>query len=175
MSHNFHNHLHRIWEHSVGLYKAGQTHSSLFPIDEELPLLSSWGIKRIDIFDFAEDWCLHQEPDFSTFLLVHYERWRFFCEEQKGVPSSVVLDPTTLPPREEEFCGIPWLPRILPKAWAKLRGELPPEVMYCCGGDREFFKTNNIHPAEFLAAVRSLGDRDEAIIDWVVKRKSSLA
>jgi hypothetical protein len=47
--------------------------------------------------------------------------------------------------------------------------------MYCCGGDREFFKSSNIHPAEFLSIVFFFGDDDSEIIEWVVKRKSSLA
>ena len=64
-------------------------------------------------------------------------------------------------------------PRILPKARAKLRGELPDEVMYGCGGDRQFFQSNNIHPAEFLRVVRNWGDNDQGIIDWVLTRKDS--
>ena len=47
--------------------------------------------------------------------------------------------------------------------------------MYGCGGDREFFKSNHIHAAELLSIVYFYGDDDEAVIEWVVKRKSSLA
>ncbi|MFT5837141.1 MAG: hypothetical protein ACI9ZV_000645, partial [Candidatus Azotimanducaceae bacterium] len=73
----------------------------------------------------------------------------------------------------DEVKGIVWLPRIMPKALAKLRGELPPETMYGCGGDRRFFKTNNIHPAEFLRAAWAYQDDQGKLIDWVVARKSS--
>ena len=96
-------------------------------------------------------------------------------EKQNSIPFSNLLDPKTLPPKDQKARGMAWLPRILPKARAKLRGELPPEVMYCCGGDREFFKSSNIHPAEFLSIVCFFGDDDSEIIEWVVKRKSSLA
>jgi hypothetical protein len=175
MSHTFHTDLHRIWQNAVDLYTRGDSTPDTIVQEQDLSLLSRWGLNRMDVFDFAEDWCLHHEPDFSTFLLVHYARWRFFVEKQKSIPSSNLLDPKTLPSKDQKARGIAWLPRILPKARAKLRGELPPEVMYGCGGDREFFTCNHIHPAEFLSMVCFHGDDDDAVIEWVVKRKSSLA
>ena len=42
--------------------------------------------------------------------------------------------------------------------------------MYCCGGDRAFFKKYDIHPAEFLRIVKSSGNNDLRIIEWVEKR-----
>ena len=175
MSQTFHTELYRIWQSAVDQYKQGGSSPSTIVQEQDLSLLSGWGMNRMDVFDFAEDWCLQQEPDFSTFLLVHYERWRFFVEKQKSIPSSNLLDAKTLPSKDQKARGIAWLPRILPKARAKLRGELPPEVMYGCGGDREFFKSNHIHAAELLSIVYFYGDDDEAVIEWVVKRKSSLA
>jgi hypothetical protein len=80
------------------------------------------------------------------------------------------LDSTKLPAKDSEIEGIRWLPRIIPKARAKLRGELPPETMFCCGGDRHFFHHNKIHPSEFLGIVRRAGEDDQKIIDWVVQR-----
>ncbi|MES1166450.1 MAG: DUF5069 domain-containing protein, partial [Pseudomonadota bacterium] len=60
-----------------------------------------------------------------------------------------------------------------PKTKAKLRGELPASLMYCCGGDRKFFKTHDIQPAEFLSLVwRNLGN-DAAIVDWVTRRSAA--
>ena len=164
MSHTFHTELHRIWQNAVDLYTKGDSTPDTIVREQDLSLLSGWGLNRMDVFDFAEDWCLHQEPDFSTFLLVHYARWRFFVEKQKSIPSSNLLDPKTLPSKDQKARGIAWLPRILPKARAKLRGELLPEVMYGCGGDREFFTCNHIHPAEFLSMVCFHGDDDDAVI-----------
>ena len=92
---------------------------------------------------------------------------------QDGKPSGNTLDSSTLPPKTDEAAGIAWLPRIMPKAIAKLRGELPPETMYGCGGDRNFFKENNIHPAEFLRAAWAYEGETSKLIDWVVARKSS--
>ncbi len=172
MSFNFHNQLSSIWEKAVSLYKEGNTDPSSFPIEDVVPMLASFGINKIEVFDYAEDWCLHGEPDLLTFLLVHYERWSFFREEQNRKPSNIMLEPTSLPSRSEEIAGIQWLPRIIPKAYAKLRGELPPEVMYGCGGDRQFFKQNNIHPAEFLRIIRKFPKDEKSIINWVHNKKT---
>jgi len=173
MAFNFHQELSRIWEKAVSLYKTGKTDAATFPISEELPTLASWGITKMDLFDYAEDWCLHRQPDLLTFILVHYERWSYFVEEQKAQPSSELLDASTLPAKNACAEGIVWLPRILPKARAKLRGELPPEVMYGCGGDRQFFECNHLHPAEFLRVVRRLGDDDNSVFQWVAQRRNS--
>ena len=70
----------------------------------------------------------------------------------------------------EAVRGIEWLPRLILKAKAKLRGELPPSLMYCCGGDRAFFQKHDVLPAEFLAMVWRNEQNDAAIVDWLVAR-----
>jgi len=173
MSDLFNKHLLRIWENAVSLYQKGYTETNRFPVENDLPLLAGFGMRKMDVFDYAEDWCLHQEPDFITFLLVHYERWNYFTEEQGSIRSTEVLDPSTLPEKTKKAEGVVWLPRIIPKAKAKLRGELPPSVMYGCGGDRLFFKSNKVHPAQFLRIIRRFWDNEQAIINWVLDCKSS--
>lgn len=171
MSYHFHHELSRIWEKSVSLYRDGNIDFASFPIDNEHALLTTWGISKIDVFDYAEDWCIYEEPDMLTFILIHYERWSYFSEVQNFMPSVSLLDPCSLPEKSETVNGISWLPRILPKARAKLKGELTAEVMYGCGGDRQFFKENNVHPAKFLRVVRQFEDNDQAIIEWVSDQK----
>ena len=56
---------------------------------------------------------------------------------------------------------------------AQIRGELPSALMYCCGGDRAFFKEHNILPAEFLALVWRHENNEAAIVDWVVRRSAA--
>ena len=46
-------------------------------------------------------------------------------------------------------------------------------MMYSCGGDRNFFLTNNIMPAEFLTLVWRHLDNDDAIVAWVKARTQS--
>jgi hypothetical protein len=45
--------------------------------------------------------------------------------------------------------------------------------MYCCGGDRRFFKAHDIHPAEFLSLVWRHERNDTAIVEWVVRRRAA--
>jgi hypothetical protein len=109
----------------------------------------------------------------ATFLLIHEQRRDYFIEIQKGEPSEKRMDSSALPGKSDEIEGVRWLPRIILKARAKLRGELPPDTMYCCGGDRNFFQENDVHPAEFLRIVKRAGQNDQAIIDWVVARRKN--
>jgi hypothetical protein len=75
-----------------------------------------------------------------------------------------------LPSKDAEIDGIGWLPRIIPKAEAKLRGEMPPELMYGCGGDRKFFRTNQVDPAAFLRTVWNAKGNQAEIVAWVKKQ-----
>ena len=173
MEYDFQKQLVSVWEKAVKLYSEGNRDSSSFPIEEDLPFLASIGMNKMDVFDFAEDWVCEGEPDLATFLMIHEQRKDYFWEFQNKVPSSKMLNPSDLPDKTEEVEGIVWLPRIIPKARAKLRGELPPSSMFCCGGDRNFFRTNCIHPAEFLRTVKRAEDNDQKIIDWVLARRNS--
>ena len=76
-----------------------------------------------------------------------------------------------LPAKDAEVEGIAWLPRLIPKAEAKLRGEMPPDLMYGCGGDRKFFKTHQVDEADFLQKVWSAHGNQAEIVAWV-KAKS---
>ena len=84
-----------------------------------------------------------------------------------------MLDAGEMPGKSETVRGIEWLPRLIPKAKAKLRGELPASLMYCCGGDRAFFKQHDISPPEFLGVVWRHEKDDAAIVEWVVCRRAA--
>lgn len=162
--------LKAIWAKAVGLYEAGKRDSSTYFNDEETNFLGSIGHTAQEVFDFAEDWVKSGEPDLETFLLIAAQRRDFFLQEMNSQNSTIVVDTPDLPPKTDSVQGIEWLPRIIPKARAKLRGEMSDDLMYCCGGDRRFFKQHQIHPAEFLSFVRTHFNDDEAIIDFVVGR-----
>jgi hypothetical protein len=72
-----------------------------------------------------------------------------------------------LPPKPAAVDGIPWLPRLIVKARAKLKGEMDPDTMFVCGGDRAFFEQHKLHPADFLRVTWAAGDDDRKIIDYV--------
>ena len=173
MNFNYQKELVQIWEKAVKLYQKGNTEAENFPISDDLPFLNNIGLNKMDIFDYVEDWICEWTPDLATFLLIHDIRRDFFIEEQKGIHSKKKLRSKDLPGKHEEIEGIVWLPRIIPKARAKLRGELPTETMFCCGGDRAFLQKNDIHPVEFLRITQKAGDQDEIIVQWVVQRIKS--
>lgn len=170
MNFNYQKELVQIWEKAVKLYQKGNTEAEKFPISDDLPFLYNIGLNKMDVFDYVEDWICEGTPDLATFLLIHDIRRNFFIEEQKGIHSKKKLSSKDLPGKNEEIEGIVWLPRIIPKARAKLRGELPTETMFCCGGDRAFFKRNDIHPVEFLRIVQKAKNDDLVIIEWVLNR-----
>lgn len=158
------------YDKAVKQYAAGKREVKDYFSKHELAFLASLGSRAQDLFDYAEDAVNSGEPDFDTALLIQHVRRAYFLLVQKGEASKVVLDEASLPGKTDAVRGIEWLPRLIPKARAKLRGELPTTLMYCCGGDRRFFKQHDIQPAEFLQVVWHFGDQDKAIIDWVEKR-----
>ena len=170
---NYPTRLKAIWDEAVTTYQSGNRKPDTFFDKATLAELASIGLNAMDIFDPVEDHLDGAEIDFTTFLLVPDARRDYFLNKQDGKASTHTLDRSTLPAKDSEVCGILWLPRIMPKALAKLRGELPSETMYGCGGDRRFFKENNIHPAEFLRASWAYEDEPEKLIDWVVERSAA--
>ena len=109
----------------------------------------------------------------ATVQEIELVRRDYFLNVQGGRASTAVIDEAALPAKADAVRGIAWLPRLLPKARAKLRGELPASLMYCCGGDRRFFREHNILPAEFLALTWRHGNDPDAVIDWVVRRRAA--
>lgn len=159
-----------VYHQAVSLYRAGHRGArGLLSADDERWLAAN-GISPQNLHDYAEDDVGEGEPGFDRALAIESVRRDYFLNVQGGTPSGRVIDEATLPPKQASIRGISWLPRLLPKARAKLRGELPPSLMYCCGGDRHFFKTHDLHPAEFLSVLWRSGDRDDAVVDWVAAR-----
>jgi len=171
--HNYSTRLQAIWDEAVAQYQDGNRTPDSYFDATTLAELASIGLNAMDVYDPVEDHLGGAEIDFATFLLVSDARRDYFLNQQNGQASSHILDSSTLPAKDLEVRGIVWLPRILRKAIAKLRGELPSESMYGCEGDRRFFKANNIHPAEFLRAAWAYEDETEKLIDWVTARRGS--
>jgi hypothetical protein len=164
---NFHITLRAVYDKAIQLYKAGNMDSSTYFDAAEAGFLADIGHSAQEVFDFAEDAVKYGEPDFETFLLLASARAHYFRFYMNSTPSEAVVDTGDLPPKTEAVDGIEWLPRLIEKARAKLRGEMSDDLMYGCGGDRKFFKSHDIHPVTFLALVASRGEDTQAIIDWV--------
>jgi len=159
----------------VQRYAAGDEDFEGYFNPADLGFLASIGHRTREIFDWVEDHVDSggAEPSLGTALLVASARRDYFLTVQKGKPSSSLLRPDDLPARDSELAGYRWLPRILAKARAKLRGELDPEIMYGCGGDRAFLRPLSIHPADFLRAVWAAGDDDAKLEAWLRSSTSS--
>ena len=162
-----------LFDQAVDLYGKGRRGADTFFDSSQRAWLTANGITAQYVYDYAEDENSGGEPGFGHALLIEMVRRDYFLNVQKGKPSEVVLDESALPAKTDSVKGIEWLPRIIPKAKAKLRGELPASLMYCCGGDRRFFKGHDILPAEFLSLIWRSGDNDAATVAWVVARSKS--
>ena len=162
-----------LYEKSVRLYAAGQRGAATFFDAAETAFLAANGLTAQNLYDYAEDHLNGGEPGYDRALAIELVRRDYFLNAQHGRPSAHVLDESALPPKDAAIEGIAWLPRIIPKTKAKLRGELPPSLMYSCGGDRRFFREHDIHPAEFLTLVWRHEDDDASIVRWVVARSRS--
>ena len=130
----------------------------------EVGVLRAFGAKPMELYDYAED---SSDLDWETALLITAARRDYFLHEQKGVWSEKTIKIEELPPKDAQLEGIAWLPRIIDKAKARLRGELPNDLMYCCGGDRKFFRAHDLHPADFLRLVWSAKGKQEKIVEYV--------
>ncbi|MCE9518593.1 MAG: DUF5069 domain-containing protein [Verrucomicrobia bacterium] len=144
-----------LFDRCVEKYKKGATSHDAWFDDADLELLAAIGCKPQELFDFIEDHCHADggEPSWETALLIAAVRRDYFQVMQKGVASTSTIDPATLPAKSAEMEGIVWLPRIIAKAEAKLRGEMDSNTMFSCGGDRAFCSKHHLHPADFLRVV----------------------
>ena len=164
--------LKEIWEKAVQVYADGNRDPDTYFDETESAFLDSVGLTAQEVYDFAEDFNDGGEPDFTSFAMIQDVRRFYFLNKQNGRRNGNQVDPSTLPAPDSEAEGIAWLPRIIAKAKAKLRGEMHSDIMFSCGADRKFLKENDIHAAEFLRVVADHEGNDRAIIDWVLSRKN---
>lgn len=157
-----------LFDRCCARYAAGDHDWSGYYGAEDLALLSSIGCRQREFFDFVEDFGDDGNPLPSTALLVAAVRRDYFLTKQDGITSEKILSPSDLPTFGDAIAGIHYLPRIVAKARAKLRGELDPDIMFCCGGDRKFFREHGgIHPADFLRHVWAAGENEMKIVEFV--------
>ena len=157
-----------LFERCVGKFRQGNEDFTTYYTPADSAFLESIGYQPREFFDFVEDFCNYGEPVLSTAVLIAAARRDYLLTIQKGEKSTAVLQPATLPAKDDSSLGgIRWLKRIIPKAVAKLRGELHPDIMYGCGGDRAFFALHNVHGADFLRAVWAYDGDEQKVLDWL--------
>ncbi len=157
----------KLFDRCVERYRSGDADFVHYYGGEDLRFLKEIGCKPRELFDFVEDYVDEQAPAPSTALLIAGVRRDYLHVIQNGIPSEVEITRDDLPTFGDTLGNIAYLPRILAKARGKLRGELDPDLMYCCGGDRKFLRQHSIHPADFLRNVWAAGDNDDEVVNLV--------
>ena len=134
----------------------------------ELNDLASIGLNAMDVYDYVEDFCTRGEL-IGTFLAVHSVRRDYLSTSKSSFIRSsnqmIYLQGRLL--RRHRGC-----PNHT-QSNCKIEGELPADTMYGCGGDRRFFKANNVHPADFLKAVWYYGSDQTSLVLWLKARREN--
>lgn len=170
------------WEHAFRdiyargseAWKKGQRSPKTMFTSEDTVFLHSIGCSTQELFDFIEDWMDYGEPDLDTVLQVQAIRRAYFQDIMHGKPSGSVADMRSIPSKSDAIEGIPWLPRLIAKARLKLRGEMPPDLMYGCGGDRPFLRRMKMTLPAFLQLVWDSSSDDQKIVQ-AVKQAAGLS
>jgi hypothetical protein len=162
----------QLWNRAVHAWHDGRRSPDTLLNPPDTALLQSLGCSPQELFDFVDDHLTYAEPDFDTVLATTAIRRDYFLNVQQGRPTDRVGSSDSLPPKDAEAAGIPWLPRILAKARLKLRGEMPPDLMYGCGGDRAFLAEVNLTLPAFLQMVRDHEHDDQPVIE-AIKRQAT--
>lgn len=173
-SYTWSNQFLELFDRCVAEYEKGNQDFNTHYNSGDLAFLKSIGYKPRELFDFVEDYKEYGDPLPGTALLIAAVRRDYLLVEQKGKLSAHEVKTSELPPKTEEMAGIPWLPRLIVKARAKLRGEMEPDLMYGCGGDRRFLKEYDIHPADFLRVAWAAHEDDAKILAFVQGRSAVL-
>ncbi len=157
-----------LFDRCAARFQAGDTDFENYYTADDLAFLASIGCQQREFFDFVEDFCGEGQPSISTALLIAAVRRDYFQNVQSGSRSETKITANDIPTFGDELEGMAYLPRIIAKGRAKLRGELDPDLMFGCGGDRRFLTLHgDIHPADFLRHLWAAGDDDLKVAHWI--------
>lgn len=154
-----------VWERGVAAWRAGRKSPQKMFSAEDVAFLATIGCTAQELFDFVDDHLRYGDFDYDMVQDTTEIRYRYFTEVMHGQPTGKVVPMSTLPAKKAAVDGIPWLPRLIVKARIKLRGEMEPDLMYGCAGDRPFLREHRMTLPQFLQLVWDKGDDDRAIVD----------
>ena len=165
--------LREVYARGIFAAKAGRRSPRNMFGPDDVEFLRSIGCSTQELFDFVDDYLSDREPDLEEVIAVQAIRRDYFLSVMSGAWTGHVASMAELPAKSAAVDGIPWLPRLIVKARLKLRGEMPDELMYGCGGDRPFVKRMRTTLAGFLQLVRDCGEDDRKIVD-ALKRTAGI-
>ncbi len=151
----WHHELKQLFVQGLERHRTGEVDPRKYFTENERAFLGTLGLTAQEFFDFIDDHVRYEgDPDWETVLLINAVRRDYFLAEQHGEFTGKLVSMGELPAKDDRSVGgIPWLARVIKKAEAKLRGEMPPDLMFDCAGDRNFFREHRRHPADFLRHV----------------------
>ena len=158
-----------VWERGIAAWKTGRKSAKTMFEPKDVAFLATIGCTAQELFDFVDDFLGYDDLDFDTVLAVTAIRREYFQNVMNGTPTGRVVAMGELPAKAAAVDGIAWLPRLIAKARIKLSGEMNPDLMYGCAGDRPFLREHHMTLPQFLQLVRDKGDDDGAIIETVKK------
>ncbi|MCS1408081.1 MAG: hypothetical protein M2R45_01246 [Verrucomicrobia subdivision 3 bacterium] len=153
-----------IYQRVMAAYGQGRMSPDTMFETSDREFLASIGATAQEIFDYVEDSFYGEDPSYDDVLEVTAMRRGYFLGVMDGKFPERLKQEGEFPRKMDAVDGIRWLPRIIAKARAKLRGELPPDLMYGCGGDRLFLRRVGVRLPEFLKVVRDTGPDDASIV-----------
>jgi len=159
--------LRAVYDRGIAAWKQGQRSPQAMFSPDDAKFLASIGCSTQELFDFVDDFLVYGEPSLAAVQAIQAIRRDYFLNQLQGKSTGQVACMESLPPKAASVDGFPWLPRVIEKARLKLRGEMPPDLMYGCGGDRAFFAKIKMTLPRFLEVVRDAGDNSRVIIDAV--------
>lgn len=156
-----------LFERCLESYRADEKDYNHWYDESDHDFLKAIGYQELEFFDYIEDCAVHNDPSPTTALMIASVRRDYLDVMQQGTRNEPHIRSSDLPAKNADLEGYVWLPRILAKARAKLRGELHPESMFGCGGDRAFLRQHNIAPADFLRLVWAADEDDSKILSYL--------
>ncbi len=160
-----------VYDRALSAFRSGRSSVATLCDSADTAFLLSSGCSVQELYDFVEDAVDYGEPDLETVLDVQRIRRDYFLGVLRGEWTGQVVPMSALPLKTDAVDGIAWLPRLIVKARLKLRGELSPDTMYGCGGDRPFLRRMGLTLPGFLELVRDCGDDDLAIVEAVKRSR----
>ena len=160
-----------VYDRALSAFRSGRSSVATLCDSADTAFLLSSGCSVQELYDFVEDAVDYGEPDLETVLDVQRIRRDYFLGVLRGEWTGQVVPMSALPLKTDAVDGIAWLPRLIVKARLKLRGELSPDTMYGCGGDRPFLRRMGLTLPRFLELVRDCGDDDLAIVEAVKRSR----
>lgn len=159
-----------VFQRGVAAWQAGRRSPDRMFDARDAAFLEGIGCTAQEMFDFVDDCLGYGEPGVDEALEIQAIRRDYLGQVMGGRKSGRVARMADLPPKAQEVDGIAWLPRLIVKARLKLRGEMPADLMYGCGGDRPFVRRMNTTLSDFLRLVREHGGDDRKIVEAVKKQ-----